>query len=286
MLGSSLMFLRARPGQHAAMQVTERGAPEADVDLVLPLLPAPAPPVAADPTIFQPPPATSAAAPSSAFQPPTSSARSASPAPAQTTRDGDAGAEGLDPFDQAVKLYRAGQYVEAQLHFERISRSGGQRAAEAALYAAQTTRNVSGCAPAVSRFERVRVRFPGSGSAYEASWRAAKCLQQLGDSEASRQTYESLLQVAAYSERARQALANLGGPAPPATPVLPPIALHDAPPTTSVPDTPAPSDPEPAAAAPNPLATEAPEAQRAPADEPAPTSPRSADAGTSPAPAR
>jgi hypothetical protein len=36
MIGSSLMFLRARPGQHGAMQVTERGAPEADVDLVLP----------------------------------------------------------------------------------------------------------------------------------------------------------------------------------------------------------------------------------------------------------
>jgi len=31
MIGSSLMFLRARPGQHSAMQVTERGAPEADV---------------------------------------------------------------------------------------------------------------------------------------------------------------------------------------------------------------------------------------------------------------
>lgn len=281
MLGSSLMFLRARPGQHAAMQVTERGAPEADVDLVLPLTPAPTPPVAADPTIFQPPAPSSAAAPSSAFQPPTSPVRSASPAPVQPAGVSDAGAEGLDPFDQAVNLYRAGHYVEAQLHFERISRSGSQRAAEAALYAAQTTRNVSGCAAAVSRFERVRVRFPGSGSAYEASWRAAKCLQQLGDAEASRQTYESLLQVAAYSERARQALANLGGPAPPATPALPPIALHDPPPTTSVPDTPGPTDTAPAEAEAGDVAPRAPEAPEARAEEPAPTSPRSADAGSS-----
>lgn len=282
MLGSSLMFLRARPGQHAAMQVTERGAPEADIDLVLPLTPAPSPPVAADPTIFQPPPASSAAAPTSPFQPPASQARSAPPAPAQTSSVADAGAEGLDPFDQAVKLYRAGHYVEAQLHFERISRSGGQRAAEAALYAAQTTRNVSGCAPAVSRFERVRVRFPGSGSAYEASWRAAKCLQQLGDIEASRQTYESLLQVAAYSDRARQALANLGGPEPPATPALPPIALHEPQPTTSVPDTPAADDTEPAVRA---AAAGEAEAPAAAAEERAPASPRSVDAGSHAAPA-
>src|SRR5688572_4819285 len=39
MIGSSLMFLRARPGQHTAVQVTERGAPEADLDLVLPVAP-------------------------------------------------------------------------------------------------------------------------------------------------------------------------------------------------------------------------------------------------------
>jgi TolA-binding protein len=217
------------------MQVTERGAPEADIDLVLPLTPAPGPPVAGDPTISQVAPATSAAPPPSPFQPPAAPSRPAPAAAAQKSdRVPDAGAEGLDPFDQAVNLYRAGHYVDAQLHFERISRGGGQRAAEAALYAAQTTRNVSGCAPAVSRFERVRGRFPGSGSAYEASWRAAKCLQQLGDVEAARQTYESLLQVGAYADRARQALANLGVSAPDTTPTaLPPIALHDPPATPS-----------------------------------------------------
>src|SRR5262245_1515306 len=39
MIGSSLMFLRARPGQHSAVQVTERGAPEAELDVVLPVAP-------------------------------------------------------------------------------------------------------------------------------------------------------------------------------------------------------------------------------------------------------
>jgi hypothetical protein len=78
------------------------------------------------------------------------------------------------------------------------------------LYSAQSVRNASGCAPAVSRFERVRIDFPGSASAYEAAWRTAKCQQQLGDVEAARQSYESLLQVVSHAERARAALAGLG----------------------------------------------------------------------------
>ena len=124
-------------------------------------------------------------------------------------------AEGLDPFDQALALYRDAHYLDAQRSFERISRSGGRRAGEAALYAAQSLRSASGCAPAVSRFERVRLEFPGSNWAYEAAWRGAKCQQQLGDVESARQGYESLLQVSSHATRARAALASLGTDAPP-----------------------------------------------------------------------
>lgn len=211
MIGSSLMFLRARPGQHSAMQVTERGAPEADVDLVLPVA---APPESGAPIASgilralpgadverTPPPREPVAAPAA----PREAARASSP---------EGGAEGLDPFEQALQLYRAGKYLEAQRRFDRISRGAGGRAAEAALYSAQAVRNASGCAPAVSRFERVRLEFPGSASAYEAAWRTAKCQQQLGDVEGARQSYESLLQVSSHVERARAALATLGGRAP------------------------------------------------------------------------
>ena len=38
-----------------------------------------------------------------------------------------------------------------------------------------------------------------------------KCLYQLGDIEAARQSYESLLQVASYAQRAREALTALSG---------------------------------------------------------------------------
>jgi TolA-binding protein len=204
MIGSSLMFLRARPGQHSAVQVTERGAPEADVDLVLPVASAG---LEGAPTlttgVFETLPAADLGrAPGETSAP---SARSSETRPAETALDG------LDPFEQALELYRQGHYLEAQRRFDRITRSAGSRAAEAALYAAQSIRNASGCAAAVSRFERVRLDFPGSPSAYEAAWRTAKCQQQLGDTEAARQSYESLLQVTSHAERARTALAGLGG---------------------------------------------------------------------------
>lgn len=223
MIGSSLMFLRARPGQHSAVQVTERGAPEADIDLVLPVPPRSEASPALTSGVFSALPADSehSAVELAAMGPAprageagrvmAGTSRGASPGPSRSNLRASAEvSEGLDPFDQALEAYRQGHYVEAQRRFDRISRSGGGRAAEAALYSAQSLRNVAGCAPAVSRFERVRLDFPGSASAYEAAWRTAKCLQQLGDTEAARQSYESLLDVASHAARARAALTALG----------------------------------------------------------------------------
>ena len=213
MIGSSLMFLRARPGQHSAVQVTERGAPEADVDLILPVATsAPEAPAPLTSGVFRALPAAEAApaAPSTAPAAPASNASGAAAAHPSAVPS----VEGLDPFDQALELYQDGKYVEAQRRFERLSRAGGRRAAEAALYAAQSVRSSAGCAPAVRHFERVRLDFPGSPSAYEATWRAAKCLQQTGDLAGARHNYEALLQVSSHAERARVALTALGGPAP------------------------------------------------------------------------
>jgi TolA-binding protein len=227
MIGSSLMFLRARPGQHSAVQVTERGAPEADIDLVLPVPPKSEALPGPISGVFSALPAADsahAAIPSAVLVPApraseagklsmvgTSRGASSSSASRASLQGGAEGApEGLDPFDQALESYREGHYIEAQRRFDRISRSGSGRAAEAALYSAQSFRNVSGCAPAVNRFERVRLDFPGTASAYEAAWRTAKCLQQLGDMEAARQSYESLLDVASHAARARSALTALG----------------------------------------------------------------------------
>lgn len=241
MIGSSLIFLRARPGQHTAVQVTERGAPEADLDLVLPVAaPSSEPAAEAAGGAFRVLPSAEAenagrpaeaanvdaSLASTAVPVRPSAALAVRPGAALSVRQGaavsvrqgeeathgvvEASPEGLDAFDQALDLYRAGQFVEAQQRFDRVARAGGRRAPEAALYAARALRNTAGCSTAVSRFERVRANFPGTPPAHEATWRGAKCSEQLGDANAARQSYESLLQVASYSERARSALATLG----------------------------------------------------------------------------
>jgi TolA-binding protein len=124
---------------------------------------------------------------------------------------GDVSSDGLDPFEQALQIYRARGYIEAQRLFARLSKSGSPRAAEAALYSALATRNSRGCAAALAPFERVRLRFPSSAAAHDATWRAAKCQEQLGDVTAARHGYEALLRVASHARRAQQALATLSG---------------------------------------------------------------------------
>jgi TolA-binding protein len=211
MIGSSLMFLRARPGMHSAVQVTERGAPEADLEVTLPVAPphTDEPPVTSG--VFRALPASAEKA--------SEAAQALAPTGAVTANavasGGADSADGLDPFDQALALFRDGHYVEAQLLFDRVSRAGGQRASEAALYSAQAIRNAGGCAAALPRFERLRAKFPGSSAAYEATWRAAKCLQQMSDVESARQHYEALLQVPSHADRARTALAGIGATPPP-----------------------------------------------------------------------
>jgi TolA-binding protein len=223
MIGSSLMFVRARPGLHSAVQVTERGAPEGDVDVVLPLAPprtsessAPASSPLPPPTpVGAPPLALEAPEPAAAPSVALSNAGSTKTASVELAPSSvDTGNDGLDAFDQALEIYRARGYIEAQRLFERLSKSGSPRAAEAALYSALALRNIRGCAVAVAPFERVGLRFPGSAAAHDASWRAAKCQEQLGDLEAARRGYESLLRVATHARRAQQALAALGGGEP------------------------------------------------------------------------
>jgi len=215
MIGSSLMFVRARPGLHSPVQVTERGAPEAEVDLVLPLTPpAHASEVAAAPLGAAQPAAPPANTQAEAAAPPAAQLGAAPEREAaRLVIAADAGG-GLDPYEQAQQIYRAGGYVEARRLFERIRQTGGKHAGDAALYSAITTRNISGCAPALVRFERVQLAFPDSAAAHEATWRSARCQEQMGDASSARQSYESLLRIPSHARRAEQALASLTRSAP------------------------------------------------------------------------
>lgn len=213
MLGSSLMFVRARPGVHSPVQVTERGSPESDLDVVLPLAPPPselsnsAASGALEPTA---PPAASA-----------SNAASEAPTPARAVLAAPAGAPSFsgqldptaapeaDPFERGMQSYRSRNYAQARRELERVANGGGPHAAEAALHAALSTRNISGCAAALRPLARVQSKFPRSSAAREAQWRMARCHEQLGDVTAARGIYESMQRAPGFARRAGRALERL-----------------------------------------------------------------------------
>ena len=81
----------------------------------------------------------------------------------------------------------------------------------AALADARATRTASGCAPAITKYDAVVVRFRGSQAAADAMWDEATCFTQLGQNERARELYRSLASTS-YGERARK---NLDDPSPP-----------------------------------------------------------------------
>jgi TolA-binding protein len=167
-------------------------------------------------------PAPAAAAPGNAPAPSSAAAPEVAPAlralpgvaappgaPAPSAATPPAPVSEQAPFEEAMEMYRARRYAEARRGFEHALQSGSAQAAEAALYAALSTRNISGCAAALGPLARVRSKFPKAPAAREAQWRTGRCHEQLGDAAAARAEYESLLHVASHARRAEQALARL-----------------------------------------------------------------------------
>ncbi|HET7545349.1 MAG TPA: tetratricopeptide repeat protein [Polyangiaceae bacterium] len=243
MIGSSLFFLRAQPGDREHVLVTERGVPESDNESVtiVPKKPEAAeapraahatPPAARaeeaaprrdrapEPKLEAPPAApaapAAAAAPAPAYAPRPMAGRAVIDgtgiaAPAEDKELEGSSEPSIDSdasFDAAMAAYRDGRYSEAQHRFDEIASLNGPHAASAALYGAQALRRVSGCPTAAPRFEEVRARYPSSVGS-DAAWQAADCYRTLGDLPRARQTYEQLAADPNYKARAKEAIAEL-----------------------------------------------------------------------------
>ncbi len=222
MIGSSLLFLRARPGARESVQVTERGVPEREGQSVA-IVPMPAASGADDVPSHGAPdrargkhhasrheehPAAAAEAPAAVAQLDQEQAAKKQ-APEATAASGSATDAGDSAYDRAMAAYRAGRYAEAQRRFDDVAQAGGDKAASAALYAALATRSSSGCRTAAARFDEVSSRYSGTSVANEASWQAADCYRSMGDSARARRHYTALLSVTGYSARAQAALDSL-----------------------------------------------------------------------------
>jgi len=222
MIGSSLFFLRGRPGARDSVLITEHGVPETEAEHVA-IRPAPE-------RSDAPAPLASAAVPklaSAKSEPPTARERDgdkpseASAGLADATKDNDlkgAGneAEALpgtepaaDSMDAATAAFQGGRYVEAQRRFEEIAARGGSEAPSAALQAVEALRRQRGCPAAAPRYEEVYSRYRDTPAGNEAAWQAGDCYRALGELSHARQSLEALLGVAEYRSRAEAALQEL-----------------------------------------------------------------------------
>ncbi|MBK7586547.1 MAG: hypothetical protein IPI67_40955 [Myxococcales bacterium] len=224
MIGSSLLFLRAKPGARERVRITERGVPESENETVT-VVPMPAKARAGEPESEARPavPAdreakrekTSAglaeeAEPTFAPSPPAAAQAETKDeiAALGKAKDGNTGGAD-DSYEQGMADYRAGRYAEAQKNFDSVATRGGDKAASAELFAAQAVRNQAGCGSAAPRFESINARHKGSGIGNEALWQAGDCYRALGQEENARRNYKQLLGVAGYDDRAQRALASL-----------------------------------------------------------------------------
>jgi hypothetical protein len=219
-VGSSLLLLRARPGEQKSLLVTERGVPEGEPETVA-VVPRGLPPAA-----LKGGSAREATKEERKSEPRGGGRAAAAAAPAAASPRADLTGESLDrgteepaaapaadgdrAYDEALDAYRDRKYDEAARRFNEVAERGGENAASAALYAAQSARARSGCPTAAALFEDVYRRYPDSQPGREAAWQAAGCYRTLGDFERARREYELLLQTPGYADRAQAALGSLG----------------------------------------------------------------------------
>ena len=225
MIGSSLMLLRARPGQAERVRITEQGTPEGDHE---DSSPSPAPErVALRTAELAAPRAEASGASRGADTPAPQEARKAtgdnepSPqaaaAPAEpgaaagqaANAEADTEAAAPDEFAAAMAMYNSGDYGNAFRALDSVANKGGPNAPSAALHSARAVRSSAGCATALPRFESVMSRFGSSGVGIEARWEAAACARVLGDIARARQYYLELARLDAQRARAESELARL-----------------------------------------------------------------------------
>jgi hypothetical protein len=216
MIGASLMFLRARPGERDHVRVTERGVPEGEGEPVT-VVPVPERAPHSD-TRTAPPHETAEIDPGRERARATGGEKIAAAQPTARPESQAGRAAPLDKsesestsadYGTALQAYRNQRYAQAQRDFELIAAQGGAEAPSAALWAAKSMLRSQGCPSAVARFDELQSRYAASDIGNQAAWEAANCYQALGQSERARKSYLQLREASGYSERAQRALDSM-----------------------------------------------------------------------------
>lgn len=114
--------------------------------------------------------------------------------------------EAQDPFSLGMAAFRARNFAEATRQFDAAAQAGDENAA---LWAAESTRESQGCAVALGRFARLAQNAAKTWLGSEASLRAARCQIGMGQLDSARERLNKLTEVASHRQAAEQVLAEL-----------------------------------------------------------------------------
>ena len=129
---------------------------------------------------------------------------------APATPPAEQGAVAGGDYGSAMAAYNAHNYLAATRGFDALAAQGDQNAA---LWAARSVREGSGCAAAVTRFDQVKARAYGTNPGYDATLEGGRCYRVMGSFDIARSRFQQLLTVPAYEARARTELASMQPPA-------------------------------------------------------------------------
>ena len=121
-------------------------------------------------------------------------------------RSGPADQQAQDPFSLGAAAFRARNFAEATKQYDIAAQSGDLNAA---LWAAESTREGQGCAVALGRFDQLAQKAPGSWVGEEASLRAARCQMAMSQLDGARARLDKLAQGSTHQQQAQQALSEL-----------------------------------------------------------------------------
>ena len=223
LIGTSLILLRPKPGNHSTIKVTETGLPVLDREaVVVPVAkpnvdprPSVDDPDQGEPTIAETTAERVNLAPSQVGLPPTpaSPSSSVSEVPKDSNPlevDQRLREEAADrAYSTAMAAFQRGEHEVAKVRFEAISASGGKNAAAAELYGALATEQSSGCETALPRFDAVSASYGQQHIGQTATWHSANCRVALGHNARAAHDFQKLLKARAYRKQATTALGRL-----------------------------------------------------------------------------
>jgi hypothetical protein len=125
------------------------------------------------------------------------------PPPSQSQRRAS---DPQDAFSAGMAAYRTRSFAEATRQFDAAARSGDRNAA---LWAARSVKEGTGCSAALGRLGAIAQQGAGSWVGNEASLEAARCEMQMGQLDAARSKLQALAKTTSHAQKAQAALAEL-----------------------------------------------------------------------------